>query len=85
MGTYKARIRTPGDVGLALQQARLSKEKTQKQVAELLGVTQSAVSELEAGKPTIHIMRIMEYAREIGLEIYATWEDEPKDESENDQ
>lgn len=71
-----ARLRTPADVGLALQQSRIASGKTQAEIAAELDIPQSTVSELESGKVTIHLRRILEMARATGLEISASWSDD---------
>ncbi|MGO1543615.1 MAG: helix-turn-helix transcriptional regulator [Gulosibacter sp.] len=76
MTQYTSRIRTPGDIGLAIQQARLSRGLSQSDLAKELDVSQSAISEIESGKATIYLRRILEIARLIDLDISATWEDE---------
>lgn len=74
MTRYTSRIRTPADVGLAIQQARLSRGLSQADLAEELEVSQSAISEIESGKATIYLRRILEIARLIDLDISASWE-----------
>lgn len=71
-----SRLRSPADFGLAIQQARLSRGLTQSELADELGITQSAVSEIEAGKSTIYLRRLLSLARATGLEFSATWEDD---------
>lgn len=72
--TCTARLRSPGDVGLAIQQARLARGMSQSELAAELGITQSAVSEIEGGKSTIYLRRVLALARATGLELSASWE-----------
>ncbi|HEV8013517.1 MAG TPA: helix-turn-helix transcriptional regulator [Pontimonas sp.] len=74
MTTARAQIRTPGDVGLALQQARLEKGLTQMQLAELVGEPQSTISQLESGSATIYLKRLLALAKALDLELTAAWE-----------
>ena len=74
MTTARAQIRTPGDVGLALQQARLEKGLTQMQLAELVGEPQSTISQLESGSSTIYLKRLLALAKALDLELTAAWE-----------
>ncbi|NBX23982.1 MAG: XRE family transcriptional regulator [Microbacteriaceae bacterium] len=67
-------LRTPGDIGLALQQARLSQGLTQHDIAGQLGIPQSTVSEMESGKSTIYLRHLLEMARLSKLEISAEWD-----------
>lgn len=75
MSTRTARLRTPADIGLALREARLSLGMTQAELAAELELPQSTVSELEAGKATIHIRRILGIAQLLDMSLTATWED----------
>ena len=76
MVAYTARLRSPADVGLAVQQARLARGLSQTELAKELGVTQSAISEIETGSGTIYLRRLLGIARATGLELTATWEGE---------
>ncbi|OJU40612.1 MAG: transcriptional regulator [Microbacterium sp. 69-10] len=69
----RARLRTPADIGLALQQSRIASGMTQTELAAELDIPQSTVSEIESGKATIHVRRILDMARASGLELSATW------------
>lgn len=74
MRTLTARLRAPADFGLAVQQARVARGLTQTQLAEELGVTQSAISDIESGKATIYIQRLLAISRLIDLQLSASWE-----------
>ncbi|MFZ1412711.1 MAG: helix-turn-helix transcriptional regulator [Micropruina sp.] len=74
MAKHTARLRAPGDFGLAVQQARLARGMTQSQLAAELAVPQSTISEIESGKATIYIRRLLSIARASGLEFTATWD-----------
>lgn len=76
MTRHTARVRTPGDVGLALQQARLARGLSQTELADELGFPQSTVSQMESGHATIYLRRPLEMARATGLELSASWEDD---------
>ncbi len=73
---HTARLRVPGDFGLAIQQARLARGLTQTQLAAELDMPQSAISEMESGRATIYLRRLLTLARATGLELSATWEDD---------
>jgi len=75
MPKHTARLRTPGDFGLAVQQARLARAMSQTELAAELGIPQSTISEIESGKATIYLRRLLHIARVTGLEFTATWED----------
>jgi|GEM_PF-592612 len=74
MQRHTARLWAPGDIGLALQQARFARGLTQAELARELDVSQSAISELESGKSTIQMRRILEFAQLVGLELSASWD-----------
>lgn len=76
MKQYTATLRAPADIGLALRAARLARGMTQEQLADELDVPQSTVSELESGKSTIFLRRLLSAARATGISLSATWEDE---------
>lgn len=74
MERHTSRLRAPADFGLAIQQARLARGMSQEQLAELLGIPQSTVSEIESGKSTIYLRRLMSLASATGIELTAAWE-----------
>lgn len=76
MTRHTAHLRAPADFGLALQQARLARGLSQSQLAKELDVPQSTISEIESGKATIYLRRLLSIARATGLEFHATWEDD---------
>ena len=76
MTRHTARLRSPADFGLAVQQSRLARGLTQRELAAELDVPQSTISEIESGKATIYIRRLLSIARVTGLEFAATWEDD---------
>jgi len=69
-------LRVPADFGLALQQARLAHGMTQADLAGEVDVPQSTISEIEAGKSTIFMRRLLDLMQATGVELTATWEDE---------
>ncbi|MGO1412591.1 MAG: helix-turn-helix domain-containing protein, partial [Microbacterium sp.] len=74
MNRAAARIRVPADVGLALEQARLSQGLSQAELASRLGMPQSTVSQMETGAGTIYLRRLLEMCRELELDLSASWE-----------
>lgn len=73
--TQVAELRSPGDVGLVIQQARLAQGLSQTALADQLGISQRSVSEIESGKPTIYMRKVFDLLRATGVELTATWED----------
>ncbi|MFF8816384.1 multiprotein-bridging factor 1 family protein [Leucobacter sp. NPDC015123] len=76
MARYTVKLRTPVDIGLALQQARLSRDLSQTELADNVALRQSVVSEIEGGKSTIYLRQLLALAAAAGLELQATWVDE---------
>ncbi|MEJ1156083.1 helix-turn-helix domain-containing protein [Microbacterium marmarense] len=75
MGTQTTTLRSPGDIGLALQQARLERGLSQNALAQELGISQRSVSEIESGKPTIYMRKVFDMLRATGVELSAKWDD----------
>jgi transcriptional regulator with XRE-family HTH domain len=75
---YTATLRTPGDIGLAVQQARMAREWSQTDLGTAAGVRQSTVSEIESGKSTIYLRQLLALVKSAGLELTATWNDPDK-------
>lgn len=76
MTKHTARLRSPADFGLAVQQARLARGMSQSELAKELDVSQSTISEIESGKATIYLRRLLSMARATGLEFSGSWEDD---------
>jgi len=70
-----ARLRASADFGFVLQQARMSRGLTQQQLADMVGVPQSTVSQMESGKATLYLYRLLALAQATGVEFFATWDD----------
>jgi len=68
---HSAAITDVETLGLVLREARLERGLTQAQLAERIGVRQSYIAQLEAGKATKAFERLFEVARETGLTVTA--------------
>ena len=55
-------------IGAYLAKQRRAKKITQKQLAEKMGVTKTAVSYWETGKRTIYAEQMLEYCDTIGID-----------------
>ncbi|NKY37165.1 helix-turn-helix transcriptional regulator [Nocardia speluncae] len=75
MAHRRARIRSPHDFGLAIQQARLGREWSQRDLAEKAGYPQSVISDMENGKHTRYAERLFELLSECEIAIHAEWDD----------
>ncbi len=69
------RISDAKTLGLILREARMRRGITQRDLAEDMAVTQRYVVELERGKPTKAIERLLDFARQTGVSFYAEVED----------
>lgn len=76
MKKYTSTLRAPADFGLAIRHARIERGFSQEDLAEILDVPQSTISEIENGKSTIFLRRLLDIVRETGIQFTATLEGE---------
>lgn len=76
---YDAPIRDAASFGLALQQARFAAGLSQRQLAERIGVTQRYIWELESGKESLAITRLIDALRATGADITVAVPEGPDD------
>lgn len=69
---YTAKVTSPESLGRILQQARLLKGLSQRELAERLGTTQRYIWEMESGKPSIFVDRLFAMMTEVDVELTAT-------------
>lgn len=67
-------LNASADFGLAVRQSRLDRGLSQKELSEIIAAPQSAISEIESGKVTIYIQRLLSLFTETGVQLTATWE-----------
>lgn len=75
MSKQIAKIHSPADLGMALQQARLAAGMSQRELSARTGVTQSAISNLESESYTLYAERLFKLLGECGVTITAEWDD----------
>ena len=63
------------DVGAALKRARVAKGMTQKQVADMLGVTRQWVASTETGAPTARLGLVIDALRCVDLLLETAHDD----------
>ena len=68
------RIKDPFTLGKVIQQSRLQQGLSQRDVADMLGISQKWVWEMEQGKPGILMDRLFEMLRATGITLYAEFE-----------
>ena len=71
---YTGKVTSPQSLGRIIQQARLLRGLSQRELAERLGTTQRYIWEIESGKPSIYTDRLFAMMRETGMELTATIE-----------
>jgi y4mF family transcriptional regulator len=64
-------IRSPDDLGLLIRRAREKRNQSQQNFADLAGVGRRFVSELENGKATLELGKVLKVMRAAGLSIFA--------------
>lgn len=67
-GTY---VGTPAELGRLIRQAREAMDLTQAQFADMAGVGRRFVSELENGKATLELGKVMAACAAAGLDLLA--------------
>ena len=68
--SYRATVSNPAALGLALQQARLAARMTQRDLAQRIGTSQRYIWELESGKESAVLTRLIDALRETGATMY---------------
>jgi len=63
------RIYTPDSIGKAVRHYRLQEGLTQEQLAELTGLNRTYLSDLERGKETEQVKRILRLLRQLGVRM----------------
>ncbi len=71
MPRVRGEIPTPEALGLMLQQGRLLRGMSQRELADQLGIGQKWVWEMESGKPGLFTERLFEMLRATGVHLYA--------------
>lgn len=63
------KIKSPEDIGRLIREKRKNDSLTQADLAGLCSVGKRLISELEKGKPTIQIVKVLQVLACIGLEM----------------
>ena len=63
---------TPGEIGAALKTKRKEYQLRQEEVAEFAQVSERFVREVEKGKATVRLDKLMDVLAVVGLELVAT-------------
>ena len=70
----KMRITGPESLGRLIQQSRTSSGQTQTDIAQELGISQRAITEIETGKATIQMRRLFDLLKMTGASLSGEWE-----------
>lgn len=70
--SFTARVTNPRGLGVALQQARMARGLSQRDLAELVGASQRYIWELESGKDSVLLSRLLSVIAETGAELSLT-------------
>ena len=70
----KMRITGPESLGRLIRQARISSGQTQTEVAQELGISQRAITEIETGKATIQMRRLFDLLKMTGATLTGEWD-----------
>ena len=68
-------VRSAGDLGKALQQARLASGMTQEELSEATGVDRTYLARMESGLSVLLLERLMRLLRHTGAEVTVTLPD----------
>lgn len=71
MSTVRGEVPTAESLGLMLQQGRLLRGLTQRELAHELGIGQKWVWQMENGKPGLLTERLFAMLRATGVRLYA--------------
>lgn len=74
----RGEVRTAEALGRALQQGRMLRGLSQRQMAERLGIGQKWVWEMEAGKPGLFTERLFEMLRTTGVRLFVEIDEGPE-------
>ncbi|MCL2537561.1 MAG: helix-turn-helix domain-containing protein [Coriobacteriia bacterium] len=74
----KTKIKNPRTLGAVIQQGRMIKGLSQRELAQELGIGQKWLWEMEQGKPGILTTRLFELLAATDVELYAELDTEAK-------
>ena len=70
-GSIPHAVNTASDLGTLVRKSRRSMKLSQQDFADLAGVGRRFVSELESGKPTLEIERVLRVCKAAGIDLTA--------------
>jgi HTH-type transcriptional regulator/antitoxin HipB len=70
----KMKISGPQSLGRLVQQSRLAAGLTQVELAQELGISQRAITDIETGKATIQVRRLFDLLKMTGASLGGEWD-----------
>lgn len=70
-------VRTPQDLGRLIRQQRKRQKLRQTDLAGMIGVSHVFLGDVEKGKPTVNLGRVLMLLDELGLTLRVDVPDEP--------
>ena len=77
-------IRLPKYMGQAIREVRKEKKMTQEDLADITGTSMKFISNVEQGKASVQMDKVIDLTRALGLQIYLTREQGPGKENSNE-
>ena len=72
---YPYLVRLPEYIGPALAHKRKKEKMTQKDLADVTGTSVKFISNIEQGKSTARLDKVLDLVRAVGLRVYLSDED----------
>jgi y4mF family transcriptional regulator len=69
---YPYLVQLPKYVGPAIEDKRKKKKMTQKDLADITGTSVKFISNVERGKSTARLDKVLDLIRAVGLRVYLT-------------
>lgn len=69
---YPYHVRLPQYIGPAIRDARKKKQWTQKDLADYTATSVKFISNIEQGKSTAQLDKVLDLLRTVGLRVYLT-------------
>jgi transcriptional regulator with XRE-family HTH domain len=70
----KTEVASPFALGQVIQQSRLQRGVSQRELARRMGISQKWVWEMEGGKPGLLMARLFEMLKQTGVTLYAEFD-----------
>ena len=68
---HDTKLPSPSDIGELIHRRRRDMKLTQVALAELSGVSHKFINEIEQGKPTAEVGKVLSVLQMLGIDLYA--------------